>query len=1035
MRQGHRWLLNTLVTLSFFSLTVLAQPLAPVREWDSPLDQGRDVAWAVDISPIAIAVAGNQGVVIYDQGGEIRSFIRTVVPQHAVLFAGDRFYVGGEGELTAYTLTGERLWTRSLEGSCTELALTDDSLLALVGGKLLRFSLSGARRPSPTIEPGLTALAAGESTVVVAKGTRVRAVGQHRRLWTRTLPHEVVDLAVDKRGDVWAVEGSVLTLLSGRTGAVIWTRRLPAELTAVAYPKAFGEPALPLEWAVVAGHAPSPAGDRDYWLAGISREGEIVWRALYDSDHGDDLAYGVAATVSGTIVVTGSATCVVSDASQQDYLTVKYSLMSPGVGGIVGLTSSPPVADFECEPASPLTFDQVRFVNRSHDPDGMIVAYEWRLGDSTQAYTENAQHAYLRPGEYPVTLTVVDDDGQVASCTKLVPVGNRPPEAEWEASVEGTGGELTADFSWQVVPEQHGAFPWGFVPDGITDLDEVVFQDLSTSQAEAGEVRFTDLSQDWDGEVVAWHWEFGDGTESDEREPSHRYPGPGIYHVVLTVTDDAGATGVHEGDVEIGPTAGEIVAWHWEFGDGTESDEREPSHWFQDDGVYEVTLTVQDEFGNSDSVTKEIWVGNVPPTAEFAWSYLWPEGFLPDCFELMGGGALEPDSWEGPPPEEGSMGVACQEPELPAEAGLVEFHSEAFDSDGQVEEWGWQWHLAGYGECWEEEDCHLSPDPLMFFLSGEGEFLYRGEVETTLRVWDDDGAGGNDYPSSHITDTVPLANIPPYAAFEWQQDEWASWTELSCSACGDVAPQATGGNAQVTVTRTVYSWDCGGEGGSAVVAPWGGAGVELILEGTGTVEIRESLSPGWDYWVMGDDCVTITEQGEGYWTATVDLDACEGYVSIWYDLYPPYEGPTGAYSIQGAFTTYVCDEGGCTETGAFTVESELVLCSLVDAYTVVYLYGYGWDELWLADPNGDEIVSWEWDLGELGTAEGQWPCGEWGCEFEFYEVPSYYDPEWGDWRWSYDLPISLTVTDEAGGSTTVDAVLTLTGPAMGGGVE
>ncbi|MFB7472310.1 collagenase [Kitasatospora sp. NPDC056184] len=45
------------------------------------------------------------------------------------------------------------------------------------------------------------------------------------------------------------------------------------------------------------------------------------------------------------------------------------------------------------------------------------------------------------------------------------------------------------------------------------------------------------------GRITGWHWNFGDGTTSDERNPSHTYAVPGIYAAALTVTDDTGRTG------------------------------------------------------------------------------------------------------------------------------------------------------------------------------------------------------------------------------------------------------------------------------------------------------------------------------------------------------------------------------------------------------------------------------------------------------------------------------------------------------------
>ncbi len=58
------------------------------------------------------------------------------------------------------------------------------------------------------------------------------------------------------------------------------------------------------------------------------------------------------------------------------------------------------------------------------------------------------------------------------------------------------------------------------------------------------EVAFTSAgSDDPDGWIVAWHWDFGDGTTSTAAEPGVRvYGSPGIYTAALTVTDNEGAT-------------------------------------------------------------------------------------------------------------------------------------------------------------------------------------------------------------------------------------------------------------------------------------------------------------------------------------------------------------------------------------------------------------------------------------------------------------------------------------------------------------
>ncbi len=64
------------------------------------------------------------------------------------------------------------------------------------------------------------------------------------------------------------------------------------------------------------------------------------------------------------------------------------------------------------------------------------------------------------------------------------------------------------------------------------------------SFARTGEVavRMIDESTDSDGDIAAWSWSFGDGTTSTEKNPVHEYAEIGTYEVTLTVADNDGAT-------------------------------------------------------------------------------------------------------------------------------------------------------------------------------------------------------------------------------------------------------------------------------------------------------------------------------------------------------------------------------------------------------------------------------------------------------------------------------------------------------------
>ena len=65
-------------------------------------------------------------------------------------------------------------------------------------------------------------------------------------------------------------------------------------------------------------------------------------------------------------------------------------------------------------------------------------------------------------------------------------------------------------------------------------------------------------------------------------------------------------------DESIHPDGLDIVEREWDFGDGTTSDEEEPTVSFDDPGVYEVTLSVEDERGLEGIAHQRIVVADIP---------------------------------------------------------------------------------------------------------------------------------------------------------------------------------------------------------------------------------------------------------------------------------------------------------------------------------------------------------------------------------------------------------------------------------------
>ncbi|HMB74153.1 MAG TPA: PKD domain-containing protein, partial [Gammaproteobacteria bacterium] len=152
-------------------------------------------------------------------------------------------------------------------------------------------------------------------------------------------------------------------------------------------------------------------------------------------------------------------------------------------------------------------------------------------------------------------------------------------------------------------------------------------------------VDFTDTSSDIDGSITAWEWDFGDGNGSSDQHPMHTYGEDGDYTVTLTVTDDAEATDTasallslsNGGSGNLPPSAafsyscnsttcdfdgsassddGVIASYLWDFGDGVSGSGPAPSHTYDSQGNYTVTLTVTDAEGAADSVATSFRVKN-----------------------------------------------------------------------------------------------------------------------------------------------------------------------------------------------------------------------------------------------------------------------------------------------------------------------------------------------------------------------------------------------------------------------------------------
>lgn len=149
---------------------------------------------------------------------------------------------------------------------------------------------------------------------------------------------------------------------------------------------------------------------------------------------------------------------------------------------------------------------------------------------------------------------------------------------------------------------------------------------------------FTDLSLSNSDSLILWDWDFGDFGNSSLQSPSHIYTSSNSYNIQLKVTNNyMCADSITKLRVIENPVAGfysdtacfgsvthftdtstyiqkVINQWSWDFGDGTTSILKNPTHTFLTPGIHTVTLTVANTLECFGSVTQDIFIPVSPET-------------------------------------------------------------------------------------------------------------------------------------------------------------------------------------------------------------------------------------------------------------------------------------------------------------------------------------------------------------------------------------------------------------------------------------
>jgi PKD repeat protein len=266
-------------------------------------------------------------------------------------------------------------------------------------------------------------------------------------------------------------------------------------------------------------------------------------------------------TAPGTYTVKFTVTDGPGSARTSDSATITIAVVSP------------PVADFTASPTTGLAPLLVQFTDASTG----AASLSWAFGDGATSTLQNPSHTYISPGSYKVTLTATNPDGTSSKDMQIL-VTMPPPVAGFSAN------------------KTSGTVPLA-----------VAFTDASTG-------------------ANSWAWNFGDGTTSTEQNPVHKFTTAGTFTVTLTVTNDGGSNSKsmtitvnpkkpvaridqdkYTGKVPLtvkftDKSTNNPTSYLWQFGDGSTSTEKNPTHTYTKAKVYIVRLTATNS-GGSDSAT------------------------------------------------------------------------------------------------------------------------------------------------------------------------------------------------------------------------------------------------------------------------------------------------------------------------------------------------------------------------------------------------------------------------------------------------
>lgn len=357
---------------------------------------------------------------------------------------------------------------------------------------------------------------------------------------------------------------------------------------------------------------------------------------------------------------------VVTNASGSDSITKNQ---------FITVYSQPTVA-FTGNPLSGCIPLPVQFTDQSIAGSGSISQWQWDFGDGFTGNTQNPLHTYSTSGNFNVTLRVWNSMGCITVLTKNQYVQVNPkPHADFTNNFPtACNPPVTINFTNASTGAAPLSYQWYFGDGGTSTLtnpshvyslagtytvrlittntfgckDTVTKTNLITigsvhatftsadSVCVNKTITFTNTSSPTPTSIF---WDFGDGTNSSVTSPTKQYGAPGTYNVKLvahfgscidsmtraivvkpkptsTFTGNPLASCTAPLTVNFTNQATNAVSYFWTFGDGGNSNLPNPTHTYNANGSYDVTLIVTNSVGCTDTFKRTNYVVIQPPTID-----------------------------------------------------------------------------------------------------------------------------------------------------------------------------------------------------------------------------------------------------------------------------------------------------------------------------------------------------------------------------------------------------------------------------------